>query len=313
MTSEELKHRYRNVCEVPSNSGFRVEHMPEFFQDSDVDDCSPHVHTFYEILWFQKGYGRHTIDFTEYEVTPGTVFFLAPGQIHHFDHREGYEGVAIKMCTDFMREDEGQRTRQLRYKVFHRTDGRPLFRLDEGSVNLLSPLVKAMEEEVAHSGEIGHSDILHALLQVLFITIERNDKGDAESVNEHLRPSQTLFLNFRNLLEQNYPILHGVQDYADLLHVSVRTLNKCVNECANKSPLAFINERIMLEAKRMVRYSTLMVKEIAADLGYEDPSYFVKFFKRQTGYLPLEFRHLDLVSYCPIHPDHASEYTSPTE
>ena len=60
-----------------------------------------------------------------------------------------------------------------------------------------------------------------------------------------------------------------------------------------KSPLIFINNRIILEAKRLVLYSDLMIKEIAYMLGYDDPSYFVKHFKRHTGYLPSEFREME--------------------
>ena len=63
-----------------------------------------------------------------------------------------------------------------------------------------------------------------------------------------------------------------------------------MTECSRKSPLAFINDRVILEAKRLLRFTNLMVKEIAYRMGYDDPSYFVKFFKRQTGYLPSDFR-----------------------
>ena len=82
-----------------------------------------------------------------------------------------------------------------------------------------------------------------------------------------------------------------------MLNVAVRTLNKCVNECSGNSPLTLINNRIILEAKRMVRYTEMMIKEIALELGFDDPSYFVKFFKRQTGYLPSEFREAEEVTH----------------
>ena len=107
-----------------------------------------------------------------------------------------------------------------------------------------------------------------------------------------LKPSHRLFILFRRMVEKEYHHLHTVQEYADRLNVAVRTLNKSVNECSGKSPLAFINERIILEAKRMAKYTNMMIKEIAASLGYDDPSYFVKLFKRQTGFLPSEFRDL---------------------
>lgn len=67
-------------------------------------------------------------------------------------------------------------------------------------------------------------------------------------------------------------------------------LANVVHECSSHTPLQLINDRILLEAKRLLRYSDKKIKDIANDLGYEDPSYFVKFFKRQTGMLPTEFR-----------------------
>ena len=110
---------------------------------------------------------------------------------------------------------------------------------------------------------------------------------------DNLKPSHQLFVQFRRMVDKEFMRLHTVQEYADGLNVAVRTLNKCVNECSQKSPLAFINDRIILESKRMVRYTSLMIKEIAYKLGYDDPSYFVKFFKRQTGYLPSDFREME--------------------
>lgn len=97
------------------------------------------------------------------------------------------------------------------------------------------------------------------------------------------------------MLEQEFDRIHTVKDYAERLNVSSKTLTNCVTECSRKSPLAFINDRVILEAKRLLRFTNLMVKEIAYRIGYDDPSYFVKFFKRQTGYLPSDFRDKVLV------------------
>ena len=75
-----------------------------------------------------------------------------------------------------------------------------------------------------------------------------------------------------------------------LLNVSTKTLTLYVNECSNNSPLELINNRIVLEAKRLLRYSILSVKEIAFRLGFEDPSYFGKFFKRLVRQSPADYR-----------------------
>ena len=66
MSEINLSHIYQTVCNAPGGNGFRVEHMPELFATSDIDDCMAHVHSFYEILWFQDGEGIHTVDFVDY-------------------------------------------------------------------------------------------------------------------------------------------------------------------------------------------------------------------------------------------------------
>lgn len=294
---DNLKGKYKTVCEAPSGNGFRVEHMPEFLLSSDIDDCSAHVHSFYEILWFQEGTGMHIVDFQEYEVKPHTIFFLSPGQIHYFDRKTGYKGVAIKMCTDFMRDEEVQNNLFLKYNVFHSFDKAPCYTINPEMASVLQELVNDMETEANCEGEFGHIDVLKSLLRIFLVKIERYGMQKSELQLDHLRPSLQLFIQFRSLVEKEFRRLHTVQEYAEALNVAVRTLNKCVNECSGKSPLTFINDRVMLEAKRLVRYTNMVMKNIAFELGFEDQSYFVKQFKRQTGYLPSEFRKLDQVSH----------------
>lgn len=301
MNPEQLNQKYSAVCAAPGGNGFRIEHMPQLFAASEVDDCSPHVHSFYEILWFQEGTGRHTVDFMEYEVRPGTIFFLSPGQIHNFDticqaaDERGYRGVAIKMCTNFMRDEECAGNLFLKYNVFHTYDTTPYYYIDESTAADLRVLVSAMEDEAQRYGEFGNIDMLKSLLRIFLVKIHRYGTQETPLHLDNLRPSHQLFIQFRKLVDQEFTRLHTVQEYADRLHVAVRTLNKSVNECSQKSPLAFINDRIILEAKRMVRYSNMMIKEIAFELGYDDPSYFVKLFKRHTGHLPSDFREMESV------------------
>lgn len=302
MDTTDLNRKYKTVCEAPSGNGFRVEHMPDFLLHSDIDDCCAHVHSFYEILWFMEGTGRHTVDFVEYEVKPNTIFFLSPGQIHNFDVKEGYKGLAIKMCTDFMKDEDSMSNTLLKYNVFHTFDTAPCYNLDNEMAEILKRLVADMEAESQNSGDFGNIDILKSLLRIFLVKIQRHGMQDVELHLDTMKPTHQLFIQFRKMVDKEYTRLHTVQEYADRLNVAVRTLNKCVNECSHKSPLAFINDRITLEAKRMVRYTNMMIKEIAFDLGYDDPSYFVKLFKRQTGYLPSDFRELDEVTHCKVDP-----------
>lgn len=313
MDIEKLQSNYHTVCAAPRGNGFLVEHMPDFLLTSEINDCSPHVHSFYEILWFQQGEGRHSVDFVDYDVRPNTIFFLAPGQVHHFDENVNkeqgvcnYGGLTIKMCTDFMRDhaDNGQQSADpnstmLKYNAFYTFDAVPYYYIEEDIAEELKVIVSMMEEEAKRGDEFGNIDILKSLLRVFLVKIQRHGKRELQENGceiqklDNMRPSHQLFVQFRKLVEEEFGHLHTVQEYADRLNVAVRTLNKCVNECSHQSPLAYINGRIILEAKRMLRHTSMMVKEIGYELGYDDPSYFVKLFKRQTGFLPSDFREME--------------------
>ena len=298
METQDIKKIYKAVCETPSGTGFYIDHMPDFLYKGDIDDGVPHVHTFYEILWFQEGTGLHYVDFQEYPIHPETIFFLTPGQVHHFDGSDAYKGLAIKLCTDFMQSSGDDSDLFVKYDLFHTFDTTPYYVIDNDTAAQLKALVDSMEEELRTGSGIGHTDMLRSLLKIFLIKVYRYGHKVGELQLDGLKPAHRLFVQFRRMLEKDYATKHTVQEYADGLNVAVRTLNKCVNECSGRSPLGFITERIMLEAKRQVRYSNLMIKEIAYNLGYEDSSYFVKLFKRQTGMLPSEFREMDEFSQC---------------
>lgn len=300
MDTNNIKHIYKTVCESPSGDGFNIDYMPDFLYKGEVDDGTPHVHTFYEIIWFQDGCGTHTVDFQEYPVKPGTLFFLTPGQVHNFDGSSDYKGLTIKLCTNFMQSKGDDSDLFVKYNMFHTFDTAPYYTIDETTSQQLAQIVVEMEKELKSAQEFGHIDVLRSLLKLFLINVHRHGRQENALQLDGLKPSHRLFVMFRRMLEKEFIHMHTVQEYADALNVAVRTLNKCVNECSGRSPLAFINERIMLEAKRLVRYSGLMIKEIAFELGYDDPSYFVKFFKRQTGYLPSDFRELDEVTHCVV-------------
>ena len=295
--AKKIEEMYQTVCDAPGGNGFRVEHIPELFSSSNIDDCCAHVHSFFEIIWFQEVTVHHTVDFVEYDVKPGTIFFISPGQIHHFDHKEGYKGVTIKMCTDILKDSTSHSSGVdrifLKYNTFHTYDSIPYYNIDEKTAAILQPLINEMEEESERYGELGNIDILKSLVCIFLAKVGRYGMHDSKQQLETIKPSHQLFVHFRRLVEQEFTRMHTVQEYADRLNVAVRTLHKCVNECSGKTPLSLINGRIVLEAKRMVRYTNLMIKEIAAELGYEDTSYFVKLFKRETGHLPSEFREME--------------------
>lgn len=128
------------------------------------------------------------------------------------------------------------------------------------------------------------------LLRLFLIRVQRGgERHDSPKLYVTSIANRT-FVRFRQLVEQNFKAVHTVGEYADMLNISTRTLTKYVAESTRRTPLQIINDRIALEAQRLIQSTSLSIKEVAELLGFEDPSYFVKFFKRQTGKMPTEMR-----------------------
>ena len=283
--------RFDMVCDNPRGNNVEISHMPEFFDTHPAIETSLiHVHPFYEIVWFRKGGGVHTVDFTDYEVVDNSIFFIAPGQIHSFGNMHDAEGYVIKICSHLLNHQSFTESVLLKYNVFNTYDSVPFKRIPAESAAAIAEIVEMIEEEATKSDDLGHEDYLLSLVTLLLVSIERSKLEQDGPVFSTTRIPHRTFLAFRQAIEQNFRSLHTVKEYADLLNITTKTLTNYVSECSRFSPLEMINNRIILEAKRLLRYSDLMVKEIAAELGFDDPSYFNKFFKRLAKCTAAEYR-----------------------
>ena len=272
-------------------SGLELElqFMPRFFSDNPC--CAePHVHEFYQIIWFRHGHGTHHVDFVDYPVSDNSIFFIAPGQIHSFDGVTDYEGVVIHFNASFMADEETSESVFLKYDVFNAYDSLPFYKVSNEEAERLMVFVNEMNREYSLTGAFAHKDYMQYLLRLFLIRVQRCGERKAVPKLYVSCVANRTFVRFRQLLEQNFRKVHTVQEYAELLNISSRTLTKYVDQSAHRSPLQIINDRIVLEAKRLLCHSMLSIKEVGYQLGFEDPSYFVKFFKRLVGKMPSEFR-----------------------
>ncbi len=280
------------TIEKNHHSGLELEllFMPKFFIDSP-GALHPHIHEFYQIIWFRRGHGVHTVDFVDYPVADNTIFFIAPGQVHSFDGVRDYEGVIIHFNASFMADEESSESVFLKYDVFNAYDSSPYYNVTNDEAERLMLLVNEMNREYTLTGAFAHKDYMQYLVRLFLIRVQRRgERKEQTKLYVSCQASRAL-VNFRKLLEKNYRQKHTVKDYAYLMGMTPRLLTKYIMQRAHRSPLQLINERIVLEAKRQLRHSSLSIKEIAYQLGFEDPSYFVKYFKRLTGIMPKEFRY----------------------
>ena len=111
------------------------------------------------------------------------------------------------------------------------------------------------------------------------------------NITQEKEYSFEIIRQYYNLVDEHFRTKKQVQDYADLLHKSPKTLSNIFSSCKLPSPLRVIHERVEAEAKRLLLYSNKSSKEIADILGFEDQSSFSRFFKNMTGESPVQYRN----------------------
>lgn len=273
----------------PEKLQFEIYPLCDYLAGNEEHTRCPHTHTFYQIIWFTSGKGKHHVDFNAFDVTENTLFFIPKGQIHYFDENE-YNGCIIHFNESFIAGDENYVNIFLKHNIFDSFEKEPLFHIKQADFGELQNIVDQMQKEIQAPNQFAHREYLKVLLNLLLIMVQRiGIRKDCRGLSLN-NPAHILFVRFRQLLETNYRKIHTVGEYAGMLHISGRTLANCTNEISHQTPLEIISERIILEAKRLLAYSSKPVNEIGFDLGFEDPSYFVKFFKRHAGVSPTDFR-----------------------
>ncbi|TAE50257.1 MAG: helix-turn-helix domain-containing protein [Bacteroidetes bacterium] len=172
--------------------------------------------------------------------------------------------------------------------LFYGSSASLMIRLEEADQTSLDLLLRVFREEFEERDSI-QGEMLRVLLKRLIIKLTRLAK------KQHTQPHTTqpaldIIRQFNLLVENNYRKLHQVQQYADLLNKSPKTLANLFALHQQDSPLQIINNRLAIEARRLLIYTEKSGSEIAWELGFEELSHFSRFFKKATGQSPSECR-----------------------
>ncbi len=273
----------------PEKLQFEVYDLKSYLKSSGDLARIPHSHSYYQILWVYHAGGVHFIDFDSYDVKANSIFFISKNQIHYFDKSASHDGVLIHFNESFLMQSDVDIF--LKYNVFN-NHGAPYYCLTKDVIELANSYVNLIKKEKTRALDFGHQQVIRYLLKSLLIVLERAHRQSGEK-NIHFTSQYELqYLHFRELIEQHYNKNYAVSDYASLLHISTKTLTTITKTTINKTPSTLISERIILEAERLLAFTPLNVNEIAYKLGFEDASYFVKYFKRYLKKSPKEYRDL---------------------
>lgn len=246
-----------------------------------------HKHSFYHLLLFTEGAGSHAIDFKTFPVRPYQIYFMIPGQVHSWNFEGKVDGYVINFSESFFQSFLLKPDYLEQFPFFNGVIDDAVFELPADARKKVLAIFDQLIAESEASQRLG-LDMVKTLLLQLFITIGRlsfeQRSGNVTSFN------YTLFKNFQKLIEKNCTTLRLPREYAELLYITPNHLNALCKEVLGISAGEVIRNRIVLEAKRLLVNLALSVSEIAYTLNFEDNSYFTKFFKKQAGLTPEEFR-----------------------
>lgn len=241
----------------------------------------------YNIYWIKDGKGEYQIDFKNYLFEGNTLLFLTPGQIFSVLSENIKTAYKLSFQKDFYCIETHDAAISCNGVLFNNIYEAPSVIPSDRDVVKLDFILESLIEEFTTSGAAQY-DMLQSLLKQFIIHSVRikNEVNDIVDINE-----TKLFKDFSLLIEQNYKEIHSVTTYAERLGVSPKSLTKHLQKIGTLTPSALIKERILLEAKRMLIYTSSTVKEIAYDLGFNDPAYFTRFFTKSAQKSPSQFKN----------------------
>lgn len=247
----------------------------------------PHKHNFYLCVLFTEGNGIHEIDFNCYDVNPGSVFFLKPGQTHYWKFDKTPKGYIFFHNSDFYNLNFTNSELE-QFPFYSSLQNPPHLNLTGNKTQYFKGRFEELHKEYAEDQSYKVLR-LTSLLNLIYIDLSRYYSIDTNreiTTSSYLKTFQTL----EKAIEKNYKTEKSAKFYADILCVSAKHLNRISKTTLNKTTTELITDRVLLESKRLIVHSKNNLAEIAHILGYEDYAYFSKVFKAKVNLTPMQFR-----------------------
>jgi AraC-like DNA-binding protein len=263
---------------------FSIRDISESMAGNDLIQDT-HRHNFFFILALLKGKGDHTIDFIPYKIKNHTIFFMRPGQVHQLNLKAGSTGYLIQFKKDFYLTNDKNSGLLLR-----KASSKNIQLPDVKTFNKLYSILTEIFRESNTKNE-KYSEVINASFSIFFIELVRYQQKIEQNMDKGSVLNQDRLEDFMELLDAHISKNKQPAIYAKMLNLTPYQLNTITKTALGKTSSDLINEQIILESKRYLLSTSNQVKEIAYHLGYEDTSYFIRFFKKHTGLSPEVFRN----------------------
>lgn len=267
--------RQRGFVTVPLDESFSI----------DPTRLRPHYHDFFQVSLL-IGDGALMHDFRESEFSGATLFFLSPGQVHTIMPKPKMTGTVVSFTREFL-EGGGDDGFLMNLPFFYTAKNAPWLRLKKDQAVEVREIFRELQQEYDRAQE-GAAEVVRSLLRILFVKAARWHAVESPMVG---RGRQAILARrFRQEIERHHHEWLTLEPFAKALGVTANHLNDAVRQETGEAAGEHLRQRRLLDAKRRLLHSTMSVSEIGYGLGFDDPSYFSRFFKRYEGMTPAAFR-----------------------
>lgn len=283
----------KNIPAFDFNKSLHKDHLFEFTKLEEsynpYDASHPHRHNYFEVLFFNADGGSHEIDFQSYPIEKNSIHFVSPGQVHLLRRDPKVTGYVLSFTDDFFLDRASSSMFIDTLPFFINPSSIPIVRIvDEINRNETTDIIFRIQKEYS-SDNSDKIQVVASWMSLFLISCRRLYLSQVHA-GEKLPVKNETTRKFKKLVEENFAENKSVSEYASLLNITPGHLNDTIQKELGKTASDLIHERIILEAKRLLYHSEKTIKEIAAALNYNDPSYFTKFFKSNTDMTPDQFR-----------------------
>lgn len=248
-----------------------------------------HRGSYFCVLLLTKGSVNHMANLHYFQAQENTLVFSSPGIIKCWDQPSSdLDGYSLLFTADFFSRESHQSS-HLSQLPFFQWNAQHFVQISKATRKTLEPLFKKIQEEL-HGQQPKHNLAIQSYLNILLIELERIYVNTTNKASQSLPKSVTLANKFKCLVSHHFYQKLSIKQYADMLNVTPNHLNDTVKSVSGKTAGSLIQEMTLLEAKVLLHQTQITIAEIAFHLNFQEPSYFGRFFKKQTGMTPFQYR-----------------------
>ncbi|HNX54323.1 MAG TPA: helix-turn-helix domain-containing protein [Prolixibacteraceae bacterium] len=275
--------------EVPQEI-FKIRRIGDLDDEEIGHNDMPHLHDYYTIFWVESGEAIHATDFVEYSLLADTILFVPPGLKHRMYIDKSVSGAYILFNDEFIQFNQKNYVSLKEYRIFNNPEFKSLIKLDENNRDKFRNITNLIYNE-AHQPDDYSKDIVLNLLHLFLLESRRvfDQQNQVPKESPETTPDTTI-IRFKQLIEENFVREKNVSPYAEMLNINPSCLNELTKRITGITAGELIRNRVIDETKKLLYSSNFSGKEIAYELGFDDPAYFSRFFKKYTGTTLKEFR-----------------------